>query len=236
MTLADKIIAVLTPGDTLTLTQIRLIADLMTSRLNSYANLEYLEDSIHRLRALLRLPSLPDKHRTPMVQFLNGVVQQRSNYFGTTASGNCIGIPFNNLTLRHAFIPPMSVGSPRCGGSGYQTVENSNLLIKILDAILNDEKTDVEVAVERSRTLLPSPHSSLSFSWFPAMTFARILEEAHKRTKRPDYLNEVITAYRDLRKVSAPRVICFDAGLGLGLFCVFFWARIRCVGRILRKL
>jgi hypothetical protein len=79
--------------------------------------------------------------------------------------------------------------------------------MKILDAILNDEITYVEVAVERSRTFLPPPHSSVSFLWFSAMTFARILEEAHKRIKKPDYFNEVITAYRDLRKVSAPRAI-----------------------------
>ncbi|KAI9445749.1 CHAT domain-containing protein [Lactarius psammicola] len=89
------------------------------------------------------------------------------------------------------------------------------MLNKILFAIHNDEITDVEVAVDRARILLPPPHSNLRFSWFPAIVFANILREAYFRTKRPDYLDEVIAAYHDLRKASAPKTIHFEAGHGL---------------------
>ncbi len=221
MTIADKIVAAITPGDTLTRTQdeaVRLIVDLVAARLNSYVEPEYLEDSIHRLRALLRLPFLPDKHGTVIADVLNIYAWQRSHYFGVT--GNSRGIPIKDANVWRASTLPVSEAPRQWHGgsdnnSAYRTTENSELLNKILFAIHNDEITDVEGAVERARTLLPPPHSNLQFSWFPALAFARILKETYIRTERPDYLNEAITAFHDLRKVSAPKAIHFEAGHGL---------------------
>ncbi len=77
---------------------------------------------------------------------------------------------------------------------------------------------DVEAAVERSRTLCPGPvqDSSDLRSSFPAIIFAHtIISRAHLRTNRLDYLNEVITAHRDLLKVSVPKVVHFGVILRL---------------------
>ncbi|KAI9435230.1 hypothetical protein BJY52DRAFT_1422265 [Lactarius psammicola] len=189
---------------------------LMTSRLNSYANPEYLGDSIpsHRLRALLRVPFLPDYHRTTIAKALNVYLEQRSNYFGVTASGNSLGIPPKNSKRSYAFSLPSSKSSRQSDGgsdgdSGHRALEKLKLLNEIQLAIRNDKRTDVEVAVERARTLLPPlPHASLWFSWLPAMEFAQILSEAHIRNKRPDYVSAL----------SAPKAIThFEAGRRLFL-------------------
>ncbi|KAI9437063.1 hypothetical protein BJY52DRAFT_1385178 [Lactarius psammicola] len=170
-----------------------LIIDLMTSRLNSYANPEYLEDSIpsHRLPALLRVPSLPDYHHTTIAKALNVYLEQRSSYFSVTASENSLKIPPKKSKGGYAFSLPSSKSSRQWDGGS---------------AVRNDKRTDVEVAVERARTLFPPPlpHASLWFSWLPAMEFAQILSEAYIRTKRPDYVSEAITAYLDLRRFTSP--------------------------------
>ncbi|KAH9010138.1 CHAT domain-containing protein [Lactarius hengduanensis] len=217
--IADKIVAAITPGDAQTRDDVvRLIVDLVAARLNSYVDPEYLEDTIHRLRVLLRLPSLPDEDSTRIAGLLNIYIWQRSHYFGVT--GNSRGIPVKNADVWRAFLLPVNETSRQRHGksdntSGYRTSENSELLNKILFAIGNEEITDVDVAIERARTLLPPPNSNLLFSWFPALVFANILREGYIRTKKPDYLNEAITAYRDLRKAPAPKAIHFEAGHGL---------------------
>ncbi|KAH9053720.1 CHAT domain-containing protein [Lactarius vividus] len=217
--IADKIVAAITPEDVQTQDGVvGLIVDLVAARLNSYVTPEYLEDSIHRLRVLLRLPSLPDEDSTHIAGLLNIYVWQRSHYFGVT--GDSRGIPLKNADVWRPFLLPVSETSRQQHGksdnnSGYRTLENSELLNKILFAICNEEITDVDVAVERARTLLPPPNSNLLFSWFPAIAFASILREGYIRTKKPDYLDEAITAYHDLRKASAPKAIHFEAGRGL---------------------
>ncbi|KAI9435225.1 hypothetical protein BJY52DRAFT_1230918 [Lactarius psammicola] len=55
-------------------------------------------------------------------------------------------------------------------------------------------------------------HSSGQSSYWPTMVFAEILFQAHQRTNRLDYLDEAITAHRDLRKSSAPKAIHFRVG------------------------
>ena len=93
-------------------------------------------------------------------------------------------------------------------------LEKVDYLEDILITIKNDEITDVEVAVKCSRTLLPL-HSSGRFSYYPARIFADIFLNAHRRTNRLDYLNEAMIAYRDLRKLSAPKEMRSKAGLWL---------------------
>jgi hypothetical protein len=99
--------------------------------------------------------------------------------------------------------PPDKLGIGPGDDPTSQMVEKKHRLENILARILNDEITDVEAAVDLSRTLLPSHQSSDQFSYLPASTFAHILVHAHRRTNRLDYLNEAITAYRGLRKVAS---------------------------------
>ena len=56
ITIADKIVAAHSPGDSLTKTQtdtVMLISILLVSRLNSYSRPEYLEDAIHRIHTFV---------------------------------------------------------------------------------------------------------------------------------------------------------------------------------------
>ncbi|KAH8981380.1 CHAT domain-containing protein [Lactarius hatsudake] len=217
--IADKIVAAITPGDAQTRDDVVwLILYLVVARLNSSVNPEYLEDTIHRLRVLLRLPSLSDEDSALIAGLLNMYIWQRSHYFGVT--GNSRGIPLKNADVwRAVLLPESETLRQRHGNSDnnsrYRTAENSRLLNNILFAISNEQITDVDVVIERARTLLPPPNSNLLFSWFPSIVFANILREGYIRTKKPDYFNEAITAYRDLRKASAPKGIHFEAGRGL---------------------
>jgi CHAT domain-containing protein/tetratricopeptide (TPR) repeat protein len=222
--ITDKILAAHSPGDSLTATQINaihLIKVLVVSRLTSYLIPEYLEDAIHRLRSLLSLPSLPDRDRSQLTVLLDNYVRERFRYFDAT--GNSGETPSNTIrerifwvSLRRQAPFHWDVGTE--DNTTSQTLEKVDCLREILITMSNDEITDVEAAVEHSRTLLPSQHSSHRSSYFPAIHFAHILRKAHQRTNRLDYLNEAITAYRDLRKLtalSAPKAVHFTVGHGL---------------------
>ncbi len=208
--IVDKIVAAHSPGASLTPQQtqaIQLIKVLVVSRLNLHMSPEYLENSIQRFRTLLCFPSLPDKVRTDLVVILDSYVRRRFSYFGVT--GNSGETPSNTSDLLNTLII-FQRADQRQWGVGPEDASTSRMLVKVdllkenFTTIINGEITDVEAAVERSRTLCPGPvqDSSDLRSSFPAIIFAHILFWAHLRTNRLDYLNEAITAHRDLLKVS----------------------------------
>jgi tetratricopeptide (TPR) repeat protein len=207
--IAHKIVAGHSPGDSLTESQInamRLIKLLVVYRLDSHLIPEHLEDAIHRLRTLLSIPSLPNQDRTQLTSFLDHYVRERIRYFDASGKNSGDYSLLRRITLFGR--------APVQSGVGPE----DQRLREILITISNDEMTDVEAAVERGRTLLPSQHSSDPSSYLPALNFAHILRTAHERTNRLDYLNEAITAYRDLREVtalSAPKAVHFAVGQGL---------------------
>ncbi|KAI9465704.1 hypothetical protein BJY52DRAFT_1220462 [Lactarius psammicola] len=197
----DKIVAAHSPGDSLTPTQIntiRLIQLLVASRLNTYLSPKHLEDTIHRFRTLLCLPSLPDQDRTRLAVALGKYERQRLSYFGVT--GNLretspdTSDPLFSYDILQIPGPTSQIPDP----APQILIETADHLKEILTAIRNDETTDVEAAVERSRTLRPL-HSSDRLSSLPASIFAKIFFQVHQPTNRLDCINEAITACRDLQ-------------------------------------
>jgi CHAT domain-containing protein len=215
--IADKIVATYSPGNCPTEMQrnaMMLTSCLLASRLDMSSRPEYLEDAIHRIRTFL--PSLPDEDRTMLASFLNSLMQRRFDYFGV--AGNSGEAPPTNPRLNlHASI--VFGGGPALGVcKGPQMEEKPRHLYEVAVGIINGEITDVEAAVERCRKLLPLQQSrdQWSSSSGLAKAFANILFYAYKSTKRSDYLNEAITAHRDIRKISASNKLThFDAGFVL---------------------
>ena len=216
MTIADKVVDTHSPGDSLSETQtdaIMLTLFLLVSRLNSYLRPEYFEDALHRIRTYISLPSLPDNFRTQLTVTLDTLSQRRSSYFGIT------GISRETPPNPHYALRPILnlraksfLGDGQVLEPGSQAKEKVYRLKDILDALLNDEITDVEAAVERGRKLLPLQQSSdHSWTFTLADTFAHILFRAYLYTRRSDYLDEAITSYRDLLILSAPKVLHFQA-------------------------
>jgi hypothetical protein len=216
MAIADNIVATHSPGDSLTLRQrnaITLISILLVSRLNSYSRPDYLENTIHRFRTLLSLPSLPDQLRTNLTVALDGCAQRRFRSFGVT--GNSGGTPHDSSDVAHISLVWKKSDVSQEDDPALRMLEKRRHLENIHSRIKKDATTDVEAAVELSRTLRPLPQSCDQWSYLPAIEFADILYDAHFCTKRLDYLNEAITAYRDIRKMSAPKAIHFQAGTQL---------------------
>ena len=215
MAIADKIIAD-TPGYFLTTKGglSLLTSVLLTSRWNSHPRPEYLEDTIHRVRTLISLPTIPDIYRTHFTALLEIFTQQRFHYFGITGNSRH---PFpnpskvRNISHLHALV--LTPQGPQRSGVVLeddpikQMMEKLGHLNDISDMIQDDETADVEVeaaiekAVELSRTFLPLQQSSHQWTFMPASVFARLLSFAYRRTKKLDYLHNSITLSRDLLKV-----------------------------------
>ena len=200
----DRIASTGSSGNSLVMTQryaMEAVSRLLLSRVNLFPRPEYLEDGIHRLRTLVPY-ALDDEHRTELTKVLNAFSYMRFQFFGV--SGNSGGRPYK---------PNMSLRVVRIGAEGPQLEQKLYNLRDVTDGIIDGKITDVEAAVERSRKLIPLQRSNC-FQWSAiAKMFATILFFAYRRTRRSDYLNEAITTYRDLRKMSAtPKVSLFDAG------------------------
>jgi hypothetical protein len=241
MAIADKIVAIHSPGDSLTRKQreaMGLITFLLVTRLNTYSKPEYIEDAIHRIQTFLSLPTLPDEDRTNLTDSLCVLEGMRSRFHANTRdtlpnlhSGSSIVRTTQVTITRHRNLPGESSPWPRL-----REKEKYLSIRGIFDAILVGEITDIEAAVERARKLLPSHRPSDEWSLAFYVTFADILYFAHRCTKRLDYLNEAITTFRDIRKISAShKVTHFDVGYGL-LSSLVPRFRYSNLGRTLRNL
>ena len=212
----DSVVATCSPGNNLTVIErnaMKLIPVLLISRGNLSPTPENLEDAIHRLRTFVPYSlSWDDEDRTELINAIDAFTHQRFKYFGVT--GDTGGkLPDPNLNIRPVsyFVLP----------DGQTSSQNQEKLYRLSDfalAIMNGEKTDVEAAVKASRKLISLQQSS--DQWSPssdfALAFAGILLRAYLRTKILDYLNEAITTYHDLHKISAaPKLTHFDVGCEL---------------------
>ncbi|KAN0130705.1 CHAT domain containing protein [Lactarius tabidus] len=212
--IADRIVSTHSPGNGLSRMQrnaMIMISILLGSRLELTWRPEYLEDAIHRIRTYVSC--LPDEDRTILADVLDSLTQRRFRYFGVT--GNSGGTTPNTDFSHHTRLTFRA--GPILGQESEtksQINEKLHHLMEVATAIVNGEIMDVETAVESSRKLLPleqarGPWSSLNEL---ASMFASILLRAYQRTEKSDYLNEAITVYRDLRKVSAPKATHFHVG------------------------
>ena len=193
---------------------IEVTIELVQLRLNISANPEVLEDSIHRLRALIRDSCrFDDEPPAGVVSLLERYLQKRSTYFSV---GNSLEPSQARRQVQRVLYLPVSrrlYEERDRRSSNTQYVEITCLIRDISAAIPKyHEITDVESAVERARRSLPLQHSYPHLRYFPYIWFAHILSCAYDRTKRLNYLNEAITAYRGVRKMSTPTTIHWTAG------------------------
>jgi CHAT domain-containing protein len=211
-----RIVSTYSPGNSLTVMQrnsMMLISVLLVSRSNAFSRPEYLEDAIHLIRTVVSC--LPDEDRTQLADIQDSLMQRRFKYFGVT--GNSGGTPPNphlRSDIRISFDVGRVQGVGKESETRSQIEENLLHLTDVAIAIRDGEIRDVEAAVEASRKLLSLQQSGHHWSLLSELTrmFASILFEAYKPTKRSDYLNEAITAHRDLRKMLAPKETRFDVG------------------------
>ena len=210
----DRVLATYTPGNNPTVMEknaMVLISTLLVSRSNLSSRPDYLEDAIHRLRTFV--PCLLDEDRTALAKVLDSLMKQRFDYFGVT--GNSDGIPPPQTDPHSDVRHSLTLGSKGLS----QVNEITRHLAEVTIAIKNGEYMDVDAAVERSRKLLPLQQPS--DGWLPSSaipyTFAGVLIEAYRCTKRLNYLDEAITTFRYLHNMSAAKgtPFHFDSGLML---------------------
>ncbi|KAH9032882.1 hypothetical protein EDB85DRAFT_2231220 [Lactarius pseudohatsudake] len=184
MPILDRIIASCSPGDT---------------RTTTYPNPEDLENSLHRLRALLTIPSLEDSHRSDIAELLRSYEKKRFEYFGVTTSlaESHSGDP-DAVTSLSSSQRPATFEWGIAELSGGPEEERTQLLQELLTSIRNDEVSNIEEAVEYGRTLSSSSHSSDRHSSIPVYYFAEILLESFQRGNNTEYLDDAITTYRNV--------------------------------------
>ena len=193
----DKVVSTCTPGNNLTATEgnsMKQILVLLASRMHISPTPEHLEDAIHRLRSYL--PCLPDEDRAEVKHALDTFTHQRLSYFGIPGNAGGPSDPDVKVSVHIRSGP---------GNEAWSQIEaKRSYLRSITTAIENGEITDVEATVERSRKITSLRQSGNQWSSASELAemFANILLHAYRRTERLGYLDEAITLYRHLRKLS----------------------------------
>ncbi|KAN0141049.1 CHAT domain containing protein [Lactarius tabidus] len=206
ISIVDKFFASHPIGDTVTQTQekaLYLVLWLREARFSVSATPEFLEDVISHLRALLRIHSLPEPSRTAITRSLDRFVQQRSEHFGVPGNSTETLPDHSGVVPGSSSSPILTTDQPTvelANDALAQIREKQKLLTGLFTAISNNDNADVEEIVKLGRTMLPLAHSSYRYSYLFHHKFAEILFQAYLRTNILDYLDEVISIYRDMDK------------------------------------
>jgi CHAT domain-containing protein len=202
MPILDRIIASYSPEDGLNTMQdkaIWMIMSLVLARTNAYPNPEDLENSIYRLRALLSTLCLEDLHHSAITDLLGSYEKKRFEYFGVTGRlvASHSGDP-NVVTSLSSSQRPETFQWSIAGSNGDPEDERTQLLYELLNAIRNNEVSNIEEAVEYGRMLSSSSHSSDRYPSIPVYYFAEILLESFRHGNNTEYLDGAITIFRNV--------------------------------------
>ncbi|KAH9057544.1 hypothetical protein EDB87DRAFT_1823557 [Lactarius vividus] len=162
---------------------IQIIATaLATLRSMAYQSPEYSKEAIYRARTFPGPSSQKDL-------FTKISADQRFRHFGpiedpeTLSRYSPLSLPMSAFSLKRHSDNPM--------------LEKLELLRKLLSGTGNIDITEIEEAIERGRTILPSAPTDLLTSGL-FVEFGEILFEAFQRTNKIEYLNEPISAHRQV--------------------------------------
>ncbi|KAI0255287.1 hypothetical protein BJV78DRAFT_1358864 [Lactifluus subvellereus] len=196
----DKTMASHAPSDSPTSYQLPsasiLIPFILYSYTSVYGDPEDSEEAIRRLRIALDMTS-PDHPLRPIISTTLACLQQRRcNEFGTTgrledvlpSNSDAFDLPTGSPSLAKSIV----VKSPPITTEAGQHVE----VLSADDAIT--DMADTEEAIKYFRTLLASSHPSGLIFPFSAVGLTIFLLRAFERTDKIEYLNEAISALRDI--------------------------------------
>jgi hypothetical protein len=148
----------------------------------AYRTPEYLEEAIYRSRTCVSSSSVKE-HFPLMVFDLEATSKERSRFFGSIE-----GVEASSGSW-------VSLAEPTTRVLEFNKMEH--LLFGIRN---NDDTTEIDEAIEKGRSILPSHPDE-----FILESFGDILNEAFKRTKKIEYLDESISVRRQLIETPLPQ-------------------------------
>ncbi|KAI9441951.1 hypothetical protein BJY52DRAFT_1377631 [Lactarius psammicola] len=181
----DGIITSSSPGDS----QNKIVAEaqlfvgaLAMTRSVTHETPEYLEEAIYRTHASLDSPFVKESNRSTSAFNLEGAAKQRCRHFG----------PIEGIENSVASFGKYEDDDSEIG----RTIKKVKLFEGLLSGIPNNDRTKIDEAIEKGRTILISsgPIDPLTPCFFEL--FGEVLWEAFKRTNDIKYLNEMISTRR----------------------------------------
>ena len=205
------------PGDPFVAFAQQMVTVLAILRSTSHCSPEYSEEAAYRVHAL---PASSSVDESTIVFDSEGVARKRFRDFGFLEDMSQIFsfLPLTKTSLGNYF-------GVSLGGWERKFDEDSDLrklerIGEILSGIFKNNITNIDEAVENSRTILASCDSKSSIMSAIPMIFASILLQASMRTNKIKYLNESISTFRRHLKLPLLPFLRFRAhhGLFLSLF------------------
>ena len=184
------------PGDLYVAAARQVVTSLALIRSGFHENPEYAEEALYRVRSLLSSSSV---EHPPVSITLEGAAKTRAWCFAAIAPEDFLA------TLRNpTFSQMVGISSEELLGDVpeiAQSYKNLKLLKDIILAVLDIDVMEIDEAVEKGRTLLPSTAPNSYFTSAVPMFFGMLLFKAFDRTKKIEYLNESISIHRQLWRV-----------------------------------
>ncbi|KAI9433888.1 CHAT domain-containing protein [Lactarius indigo] len=213
---------------------IPLLTMLTNGRSVVYKNPEYLEEAIYHFRRFLSSAALRGPLRTFLTEILWRNAQRRFDYSGATLTPDLEEL----LSRRPEVLNPSSLPSMRVDLTEWystlfpdapagEAVDNMRHLEDIVFATCNDQKMDIDKAVETSRAIFDSLRSSNPFGFSHAVLFSEVLFSAFRRTNGVGYLNESITLLRGILNIPSARKVQYRIAQFLIFSLVARWQLLR---------
>jgi hypothetical protein len=195
-----------------------------------------LEEAIFYFRRFLGSATLGDLLRTSLNEILCANAQRRFDYFGVTPV-------LEEIRSRGPEgVNPSSFNFPRMGvdltewsaalfpdfPAGGAAADNMQHLQDVVVAMHNDQKLDIDKAVETSRVAFDSLRSSNPFGFSHSVLFGEALFCAFQHTNMVEYLDESITLRRDILKIPSAWKVQYQVSHLLIVSLVARWRLLHC--------
>jgi len=167
---------------------------------------EYLEEAIYRTRAFLASTSAKEPFDlAAVVPDLERTAKQRFHYFGSIEG---LEVSSGNSPLSQP-VPMVSIEEFEDDDSEFGRIHKKmELLEGLFSGVWNNDMTKIDEAIERGRTILASsaPRDLASYLF---EVFGLILFKVFERTNKIEYLNESISARRQVFEHPVPHTLRF---------------------------
>ena len=187
-------------------------ASLAWNRARIYSNPEDIEEAIHRCRSFLKISSTDDFRRRKITELMAPIMVLRSATFGVTegsqeAQPDVTDVPqVVELTNLESLLALSTTGRAHpwifSGEAGY-------LRPKSVCSDLAEIDEAIRVEYCRLQALLASNPPSDDLIFHSAIALGDVLIHAFERTDKSEYLDQSVTAFRDMLEMPIPRYTRF---------------------------
>jgi len=187
-------------------------AFLACNRAGIHWNPEDIEEAIHRSHVFLRMSSTDDPRRHLITALLTPVMKLRSISFGVTEDSQEAQAGDTEITDVPSFsgLVASLLAESTAGKAHWWRGRGKEEHLRALKSVCSTtDLAEIEQAIKYCRLLLASNPPSDAYLFPPAISLGKVLFHAFECTDEFEYLDQSVTAFRDMLQMPIPSLARF---------------------------